>query len=311
MVVMATGLGKTYLAAMFARNFDKVLFIAHRQEIIKQAKDSFERVLHKTGGLLYGLEKDSNHDMIFASIFTLSIQEQLHEFSPDHFDLIVVDEFHHAAAKSYERVINYFKPRFLLGLTATPERTDGQDVFALCDGNVAYEITFIEAIRRGWLAPFVYYGVKDDIDYTQIRWLGHRYDKQQLLVEQLNEKRAAYVFKKWKQYKQTRTLAFCSSIEQAEFLEQFFKEQGIECVSLTSKTDDRTRKESIIKLETLELEVIFTVDLFNEGVDIPSVDTLLFVRPTESLVVFTQQIGRGLRQYAGKEKCVIIDLIGN
>jgi len=311
MVVMATGLGKTYLAAFFAKQYDKILFIAHREEILKQAERSFRKINNKKSGLFYGREKNTEAKMLFASVFTLSIHDNMQQFSKDYFDLIVIDEFHHAAAKTYRKIIDYFEPKFLLGLTATPERTDGQDVFALCDGNVAYEITFIEAIRRGWLAPFVYYGVKDDIDYTQIRWLGHRYDKQQLLVEQLNEKRAAYVFKKWKQYKQTRTLAFCSSIEQAEFLEKFFKEQGIECVSLTSKTDDRTRKESIIKLETLELEVIFTVDLFNEGVDIPSVDTLLFVRPTESLVVFTQQIGRGLRQYAGKEKCVIIDLIGN
>src|SRR5699024_8233185 len=144
MVVMATGLGKTYLAAFFAERFKKILFIAHRQEILKQAKESFEHVLQKSGGLLYGLGKDVDHDMIFASIFTLSIQDHLHEFQPDDFDLIVIDEFHHAAAKSYERVIQYFSPKFLLGLTATPERTDGQDVFAICDGNVAYEITFIQ-----------------------------------------------------------------------------------------------------------------------------------------------------------------------
>src|SRR5690625_1797714 len=313
MVVMATGLGKTYLAAMFARNFDKVLFIAHRQEIIKQAKDSFERVLHKTGGLLYGLEKDSNHDMIFASIFTLSIQEQLHEFSPDHFDLIVVDEFHHAAAKSYERVINYFKPRFLLGLTATPERTDGQDVFALCDGNVAYEITFIEAIQRGWLSPFAYYGIKDDIDYTKIKWLGNKYDHEELLIEQLKEERASYILETWKKYKQTRTLGFCSSVEQAEFLADYFRRQGIEAISLTSQTRNINRQDAIDQLRNQTLDIIFTVDLFNEGVDIPEVDTLLFARPTESMVVFTQQIGRGLRKSpkTGKEKCVIIDLIGN
>lgn len=311
MVVMATGLGKTYLAAFFAKNFNKVLFIAHREEILKQAKASFEKVLKKEGGLYYGVEKNAKHDMLFASIFTLSIQEHLEQFRRDEFDLIIIDEFHHAAAKSYQKIIDYFKPKFLLGLTATPERTDGKDVFALCGGNVAYEITFIEAIQRGWLTPFKYYGVKDDIDYSQIRWLGQKYDQQQLLIEQLNTERAKKIFDEWMKHKQSRTLGFCSSIEQAEFLANYFQKRGIEAISLTSNTKHISREEAIRRLESKEIEIIFTVDLFNEGVDIPSVDTLLFARPTESLVVFTQQIGRGLRKYAGKDVCVIIDLIGN
>jgi len=310
-VVMATGLGKTYLVAFFGKRFKKILFIAHREEIIKQAKESFEKVLSLSGGLFYGLEKDLDHPMIFASIFTLSIQDHLQQFSKDEFDLIIIDEFHRAAAKTYEKVIEYFSPKFLLGLTATPERTDGQDVLAICDGNVAYEITFIEAIQKGWLAPFKYFGIKDDIDYTKIRWLGHRYDQQQLLVEQLNHNRAKHIFQKWQMYKQTRTLAFCSSVDQAEYLERYFIDQGIRAISLTSRSTGISRNEAIRKLETNEIEVIFTVDLFNEGVDIPGVDTLLFARPTESMVVFTQQIGRGLRKADGKHKCVIIDLIGN
>ncbi|MFD2043086.1 DEAD/DEAH box helicase family protein [Ornithinibacillus salinisoli] len=311
MVVMATGLGKTYLAAFFAQRFKKVLFIAHREEILKQAKNSFEHVLNHTGGLFYGLEKDKNHNMLFASIFTLSIQEQLQQFDPHDFDLIVIDEFHHAAAKSYLNVIEYFQPKFLLGLTATPERTDGQDVFALCDGNVAYEITFIEAIQRGWLAPFTYYGVKDDIDYNEIRWLGNKYDQHELMMHQLQTDRAKNIYEKWNEYKQTRTIAFCSSIQQAEFLATYFNDQGAHATTLTSATKNISRPEAIRMLEAREIDVIFTVDLFNEGVDIPSVDTLLFTRPTESLVVFTQQIGRGLRKFAGKDNCVIIDLIGN
>ncbi|GAB3802237.1 DEAD/DEAH box helicase family protein [Virgibacillus kimchii] len=311
MVVMATGLGKTYLAAFFAKAYKKVLFIAHREEILKQAKKSFEHVLEKTGGLFYGLEKDTGKDMLFASIFTLSIKEQLHQFSRNEFDLIIVDEFHHAAAKSYQHVIEYFKPKFLLGLTATPERTDGQDVFALCDGNVAYEITFIEAIQRGWLAPFQYYGIKDDIDYSAIRWLGNKYDQHELMVQQLQTERAVMIFRKWQELKQTRSLGFCSSIQQAEFLTEYFNKQGANAIALTSQTKNTGRAESIRMLESGEIDIIFTVDLFNEGVDIPSVDTLLFARPTESLVVFTQQIGRGLRKYDGKQACVIIDLIGN
>src|SRR5699024_1254653 len=204
MVVMATGLGKTYLAAFFAQNYKKVLFIAHREEILKQAKESFKRVLNVPGGLYYGVEKDMEQPLLFASIFTLSVQEHLTKFQKDEFDLIVIDEFHHAAAKSYTKILDYFEPEFLLGLTATPERTDGKDVFALCEGNVAYEITFIEAIQRGWLAPFTYYGVKDDIDYSNIRWLGQRYDQQELLVQQLQEERAQHIFTSWKKHKKTR-----------------------------------------------------------------------------------------------------------
>lgn len=311
MVVMATGLGKTYLAAFFAKQYKRVLFIAHREEILKQARDSFQNVLNVTGGLYYGMEKDMNQQLVFASIYTLSVRDHLMKFGKDEFDLIVIDEFHHAAAKSYTKILDYFKPKFLLGLTATPERTDGRDVFALCDGNVAYEITFIEAIQRGWLTPFTYYGVKDDIDYNNIRWLGQRYDQQELLVQQLQEKRAINIYEKWDEYRQTRTLGFCSSIEQATYLADFFVKKGVQAISLTSETIDVSRSEAIQKLESLEVDIIFTVDLFNEGVDIPSVDTLLFVRPTESLVVFTQQIGRGLRKLSGKNKCVIIDLIGN
>lgn len=311
MVVMATGLGKTYLAAFFAKKFKKVLFIAHREEILKQARDSFEKVLQIKGGLYYGLEKEKHDSLIFASIYTLSIQDHLQQFEKDEFDLVIIDEFHHAAAKTYGRIIEYFEPAFLLGLTATPERTDGKDVFAICDGNVAYDISFIEAIQKGWLTPFAYYGIKDDIDYSQIRWLGKKYDEQQLLIEQVNEQRANYIYEKWNTYKQTRTIAFCSSIKQAIFLTNHFIKQGINAISLTSAPGNIPRADAIEKLATKEIEIIFTVDLFNEGVDIPSVDTLLFVRPTESLVVFTQQIGRGLRKYANKDQCVIIDLIGN
>lgn len=248
---------------------------------------------------------------MFASIFTLSIQDHLQKFRPDEFDLIIIDEFHHAAANSYTKVIDYFSPSFLLGLTATPERTDGKDIFALCDGNVAYEIHFIEAIRHGWLSPFKYFGVKDDIDYTQIKWLGRKYDPDDLLAAQLISDRAKNVYEKWHEHKQTKTLAFCSSIQQAEYLENYFKDMGVKAITLTSKTVDITREEAIVQLEKNKVDIIFTVDLFNEGVDIPAVDTLLFTRPTESLVVFTQQIGRGLRKHPLKDQCVIIDLIGN
>lgn len=312
MVVMATGLGKTYLAAFFARNFGKVLFIAHREEILYQAKRSFARVLSdKTFGIYDGKVKEGQADVVFASIFTLSMKRHLEIFTKDEFDLIVVDEFHHAAAKSYERVLAYFKPKFLLGITATPDRNDYKDVYAICDGNVAYRIDFIEAVQRGWLAPFRYYGVYDDTDYTQITWRGNRYDEVELLQAQLRTEVAENILRAWEKHKQTKTLVFCSSIRQADFLANYFNEHDYRTVSLHSKQVHITRSKAIAMLEKGELDAIFTVDLFNEGVDIPAVDTLLFVRPTESLTIFTQQVGRGLRLHPAKQYCVIIDLIGN
>ena len=312
MVVMATGLGKTYLAAFFARNFQKALFIAHREEILRQAKKSFQRVIpNKTLGIYDGNVKEKEADIIFASIFTLSMKKHLEAFAKDTFDLIVIDEFHHAAARSYQRVLNYFQPKFLLGITATPDRNDNKDVYAICDGNVAYKIDFIEAVQRGWLAPFRYYGVYDDTDYSKIKWLGNRYDETELLQVQLREEMADKILKAWEKYKKTRTLVFCSSIKQADFLSEYFRKRNYRTVSLHSQQTDIPRDQAIAMLEKGELDAIFTVDLFNEGVDIPSVDTLLFVRPTESLTVFTQQVGRGLRLHEGKDYCVIIDLIGN
>jgi len=312
MVVMATGLGKTYLAAFFAERFQRVLFIAHREEILHQAQRSFTHVMPKrTSGLYNGAEKETATDFIFASIYTLGMKKHRERFKPDVFDLIVIDEFHHAAAASYQSVIQYFHPKFLLGITATPDRMDGKDVYALCDGNVAYRITFIEAIRHGWLSPFQYYGVYDETDYSQIRWTGNRYDEEELLKVQLRRETAERIYEAWRKHKQTRTLVFCSSTRQADWLAAFFSDRGHAAAALHSNSRDIGRGEAIQALTDGSLEVIFTVDLFNEGVDIPAVDTLLFVRPTESLTVFTQQIGRGLRLHDGKTHCTIIDLIGN
>jgi superfamily II DNA or RNA helicase/HKD family nuclease len=312
MVVMATGLGKTYLAAFFAGKFRRVLFVAHREEILHQAARSFKNVLpERRMGIYNGLTKEPDADCIFASIFTLAMARHRAVFQPDEFDLIVVDEFHHAAARSYQTLLEYFRPKFLLGITATPDRSDGKDIFALCDGNVAYRMHFIEAVQNGWLCPFRYYGVYDETDYSKITWRGNRYDEAELLAVQLREEMARAIHEAWLRHRQTRTLAFCSSIQQADFLARYFKQQGVRAISLHSHTQDVSRREAIEGLENGRFEVIFTVDLFNEGVDIPRVDTLLFVRPTESLTVFTQQIGRGLRLHPDKTHCHIIDLIGN
>ncbi|QWH69284.1 DNA helicase [Bacillus wiedmannii] len=312
MVVMATGLGKTYLAAFFAKRFKRVLFIAHLEEILNQAEKSFLRVIdNKTTGIYNGKKKEGEKDVVFASIQTLSRKRHLENFSPNDFDLIIVDEFHHAAANSYQRVLDYFDPNFLLGITATPDRNDFRDIYSICDGNVAYRIDFMEAIQRGWLSPFHYYGVHDDTDYSQIRWIGNKYDREELTQIQLREELALNILEAWKKYKKTRTIVFCSSIRQAVFLSTYFNENGYSTISLHSETKHISREHAINQLDNNELDAIFTVDLFNEGVDIPSVDTLLFVRPTESLTIFTQQIGRGLRLHEHKEYCVVIDLIAN
>lgn len=312
MVVMATGLGKTYLAGFFGERFKRILFVAHREEILHQAKASFSRIMpNRSFGLYNGVLKEKDADCVFASIYTLGMKKHREGFDPKTFDLIVIDEFHHAAAKSYQSVIQYFEPQFLLGITATPDRMDGKDVYAICEGNVAYQIHFLEAIRCGWLSPFRYFGVYDDTDYSQIRWLGNHYDDEQLTAAQLKESMAAKIYEVWEEHKLSRTIAFCSSIRQADFLADYFHGQGVEVVSLHSGTVGIQRGEAIKRLAEGSLDIIFTVDLFNEGVDIPSVDTLLFVRPTESLTVFTQQVGRGLRLHELKSHCHIIDLIGN
>ncbi|MCD7034141.1 DEAD/DEAH box helicase family protein [Metabacillus sp. GX 13764] len=312
MVVMATGLGKTYLAGFFAKKFKKVLFIAHLEEILHQSAASFLNVMpEKTAGIYNGRQKDSEAELLFASIQTLSMKRHLEVFQTDEFDLIVVDEFHHAAAASYQKVLDYFQPSFLLGITATPDRADNRDVYAICEGNVAYSIDFLEAIQRTWLSPFDYYGVYDETDYSKITWHGTQYDKQELMLAQLRTEQAAHILGAWEKHKKTRTIVFCSSIRQADFLSSYFQENGYRTISLHSKQKQSNRRAAAAALAAGELDTIFVVDLFNEGVDIPSVDTLLFVRPTESLTIFTQQIGRGLRLHPGKEQCVIIDLIGN
>ena len=312
MVVMATGLGKTYLAAFFVERFKRVLFIAHLEEILNQAEKSFQRVIKdKTTGIYNGKKKEGEKDVVFASIQTLSRKRHLEIFSPDDFDLIIVDEFHHAAANSYQKVLDYFNPNFLLGITATPDRNDFRDIYSICDGNVAYRIDFMEAIQRGWLSPFHYYGVYDDTDYSQVRWIGNKYDREELAQVQLREELASNILEAWKRYKKTRTIVFCSSIRQGVFLSTYFNQNGFNTISLHSETKDISRAEAIQQLDRNTLDAIFTVDLFNEGVDIPSVDTLLFVRPTESLTIFTQQIGRGLRLHEQKEHCTVIDLIAN
>lgn len=312
LTVLATGLGKTYLSAFFARDFKRVLFLAHQRELLEQAERSFQKVEPNWQTAFYiGSDRtnDEQTDVLFGSVQTLSQNRHLERFAKDHFDLIIIDEFHHAAAKSYQKVLAHFEPQFLLGLTATPDRMDGADVYALCDNNVAFQMHFTSAINEGFLTPFHYYGIHDVIDYSQLRRMGRKYDAMELEQAQIDRAVSENIYAAWSKHRQTKTIGFCSSIRQAEYLAQTFREMGHQAIALTGQTINR--RERIQEFEQGTLEIVFTVDLFNEGVDIPKVDTLLFCRPTESIAIYTQQIGRGLRLANEKSHCVIIDLIGN
>lgn len=312
LVVLPTGLGKTYLAAFWARRFSRVLFIAHRDEILQQTLRTFQRIFPGRRVAVYtGSSNDFDAEILLASVYTMARNTHRQRFSPDAFDLLVVDEFHHAAATSYGKVLDHFSPGFLLGLTATPERTDGRDIYGLCDGNLAYQVSLGEAINEGWLSPFTYYGVRDSIDYTAIRWRGNHYDGEALTLQQTQANHAEEVLKGWHAHRQTRTLAFCSSVRHAEFLNAVFRAQGIKSDFLHAGSELGARRQALADLNDGVLEVIFSVDLFNEGVDVPRVDTILMVRPTESSIVFLQQLGRGLRPEAKKARCHVIDVIGN
>lgn len=312
LVVLPTGLGKTYLAAFFARSFGRVLFVAHRDEILGQAQNVFQRIFPHRQFQRYANDAgDLKSDGVFASVFTLSLESHQYRFDSKHFDLIIVDEFHHAAAPSYQHIFQYFRPRFLLGLTATPDRTDGRDIFNLCDGNIAYELSLTEAITQQWLSPFHYFGVYDPIDYSALRWRRSHYDDEDLVRAQTTDNHAEAVFRAWQSHRQQRTLGFCSSVRHADFLAKQFTQRGARCTFVHAGSGLAHRKSAIDALKRGHLDIIFSVDLFNEGVDIPEVDTILLIRPTQSSIVFIQQIGRGLRIHPQKSHCTVIDLIGN
>ncbi len=312
MVTMATGLGKTWLAAFDAARpeVNRVLFVAHREEILKQSRDVFRRVIPDASmGLYYGGEKQPDADIVFASVQTLS--RNLDHFASDVFDYIVVDEFHHAAATTYRKVLDHFTPNFLLGLTATPDRMDGADLLALCADNLVFECDLVEGIRRDELVPFHYWGVPDPVDFEPIPWRNGRFDPAALEAAVETQERAQSAFDEWQSRRGTRTLAFCVSTHHSDFMSDFFRARGIRCASVHSGQTSAPRHGSIDALRSGDLEVIFTVDIFNEGLDVPDIDTVLMLRPTESPVVFLQQLGRGLRTLEGKEALTAIDYIGN
>jgi superfamily II DNA or RNA helicase/SOS-response transcriptional repressor LexA len=316
LVVMATGTGKTWLAALDCKavKAQKVLFVAHREEILSQAEETFIRIFEDVKiGQYTGTQKDESADILFASIQTLGRQVHLDKFDKDYFDYIIVDEFHHAGAASYQRLLACFSPKFLLGLTATPDRTDRADILSLCDNNLVFENGMVKAINQEVLCPFSYFGIADiEVDYQEISWRNGKFDPEELQNQLATEARAEHAYKSWLKQKQRRTLAFCISTKHADFMADFFQRKNIRAVSVHSKSAIR-RNEALEKLNAGTIDIIFSVDLFNEGVDLPNIDTVLMLRPTESKIIFLQQLGRGLRQAkeSGKEKLVVLDMIGN
>lgn len=224
---------------------------------------------------------------------------------------MVVDEFHHAVTDGYRKLMGYFRPRFLLGLTATPERMNNRDVFILCNYNVPYEIGISDAIRYGCLVPFSNYGISDGVDYGNLRIQNGRYVEEDLDRALINDRRASLIVGNYRRFDSRRALAFCSSVKHALFMRGCFNDAGIGSRAIVSGEGSDDRRLSVEELEKGEVSVLFTADMFNEGVDIPSVDMVMFLRPTESPVVFTQQLGRGLRTCEGKERLTVLDFIGN
>ena len=318
LVQAATGVGKTYLAAFDSAKYERVLFVAHREEILKQAAISFKNVRHSDDyGFFYGKQKDTDKAVIFASVATLGRKEYLTEdvFVPDYFDYVVIDEFHHAVNEQYQRIVKYFKPQFLLGLTATPERMDGKNIYEICDYNVPYVISLKEAINKGMLVPFHYYGIYDETDYSSLHLVKGRYDEKELNETYIgNIKRYDLIYKYYMKYRSKRALGFCCSRQHAEEMAKEFCKRGIEAVAVYSNADgafSEDRDKAIEKLKKQEIKMIFSVDMFNEGIDIAALDMVMFLRPTESPIVFLQQLGRGLRISKGKEYLNVLDFIGN
>lgn len=318
LVQAATGVGKTYLAAFDSAKYERVLFVAHREEILKQAAISFKNVRHSDDyGFFYGKQKDTDKAVIFASVATLGRKEYLTEdvFAPDYFDYVIIDEFHHAVNEQYQRIVKYFKPQFLLGLTATPERMDGKNIYEICDYNVPYVISLKEAINKGMLVPFHYYGIYDETDYSSLHLVKGRYDEKELNETYIgNIKRYDLIYKYYMKYRSKRALGFCCSRQHAEEMAKEFCKRGIEAVAVYSNADgafSEDRDKAIEKLKKQEIKMIFSVDMFNEGVDIAALDMVMFLRPTESPIVFLQQLGRGLRISKGKEYLNVLDFIGN
>ena len=323
LVVAATGTGKTIVAALDFKRLREafghrmsLLFVAHRKELLQQSLQAFRVVLRDGafGELYVDGHRPDEWRHVFASVQSLA-QTRLDNLEPRWFDVVIVDEFHHAAANTYRRLIDHLRPRELLGLTATPERADGKSVLQWFDGRIAVDLRLWEALERGLLCPFQYFGVHDGVDLRSVQWKRGRYDsaalertyegnisRVNLVIEAIRQKVA--------QPEKMRALGFCVSISHADFMARAFRERGIPAASVSALTGKDDRASALRKLQDGELRVLFAVDLFNEGVDIPAIDTVLFLRPTESPTIFLQQLGRGLRRVEGKDCLTVLDFIG-
>lgn len=316
LVVSATGSGKTYLAAFDVQQLSnpkvrKVLFIVHRDKIRFDALYTFRQVFHDdyTYGFFDGKKKDFEVDFLFASNIALS--QHLSLFESTLFDYIVIDEAHHAGAETIRKIIDHFNPRFLLGLTATPHRMDGTDVFQLFDNNLPYVLSLREAIRDNLIVPFHYYGIKDEANY-EVKDIQNQFDHTEIVSRAQNLD--TNIKKHLVLTEKLRAIGFCRTVKEAEDMAIIMQQFGYQCTSMTADTPYIIRKSAFDSIEsdtTGSLNIIFTVDLLNEGVDIPSINAVFFLRPTDSHVVFTQQLGRGLRKYPGKEYLTVLDFIGN
>lgn len=330
LVVAATGTGKTVISAFDYKRFrdanpgkmNSLLFVAHRKEILEQSLSCFRGVLKNQyfGSIYSGYSRPEQTNYLFATIQTIGKEENLQRFNRDQFDFIIVDEFHHAVASSYEKLLSYFKPRILLGLTATPERMDGKDILKFFDGKrFAAEIRLPEAIDRELLVPFHYYGVRDTVDLDSLKWSVGGYsdndlENEYVLKTEAARKRASMIIGSIEKYlgspEDVKCLGFCVSVSHASFMADFFNDHGLKAISLSGESDDEERERARRRIANGEINFIFTVNLYNEGVDIPEINTVMFLRPTQSLTVFLQQLGRGLRTCSGKEFLTVLDFIG-
>ena len=314
LVISATGTGKTYLSAFDVRRFapKRMLFIVHREQILLKAKSDFKRVLggiEEEFGILSGTNKQTNAKYLFATIQTISKEETLHQFDREAFDYILIDEVHKAGASSYQKVIEYFNPKFLMGMTATPERTDDFNIYALFDYNIAYEIRLQEALEEDMLCPFHYFGV------TDIEYNGETIDDATVLSKLVADERVNHILDKIGYYgfsgETVKGLMFCSRKEEAAKLSLVLNEKGLRTVALTGDDSQEERVLRINQLENGKLDYILTVDIFNEGIDIPCINQVVMLRQTQSSIIFIQQLGRGLRKHDTKDYVTIIDFIGN
>ncbi|MHA6252209.1 DEAD/DEAH box helicase [Oceanobacillus sp. CAU 1775] len=323
LLVAATGVGKTVISAFDFKNYfsknkqAKLLFVAHREEILKQSRDTFRVILKDAnfGDMLVGGHQPESIEHLFVSIQSLNSTKLHEKLSADFYDFIIIDEFHHAAAKSYQDILTIFEPRILLGLTATPERMDGQDVTKYFDGKIASEMRLTEAINQKLLSPFHYFGVSDTVDLSTVKWSRKGYDIRELENVYTNNKiRSNQIVRSLNKYvtdiDEVKGLGFCVSVEHAIYMANHFNESGIPSIALHGNSKKDIRRKAQAQLQQGKIKFIFVVDLYNEGVDIPDVNTILFLRPTESLTVFLQQLGRGLRLAENKECLTVLDFVG-